>query len=341
MGGVAGCAPSEPPAGVVAYPERSLSYAPLLLALKRGLYADVPVRLAASQLSAEGAVAAVVATGDALVGAMGMAEFIRSVAAGAPLVAIGALTSRLDCHLVTTTARPIPVATMRAIHLGEWRGLRVGVESGPDGTEAFVRMYAAWSDASRVPPQERLGPRAPMREIASSHAVDGETRWAAYETDEGLAAALADRRLEAFVGRAFAAAQTLSYGSGQLGRGLAEGRENHVLAALPTVLVTRRSGHAAAEEGLLRQLVRAVGRAADELIAHDGMRAAAVALPEKDSLHLRLAHGLMSPDATASAFAGGGRLGAEAVSRYVELAAMTGVRLDVNAGAATTVRFSG
>ena len=329
--GALGCG-EAPPVGAVAYPERSLSYAPLLLAVKRGLYGETPVRLALAQLSAPGAVARAVAGGAALAGAMAMADFIAAVADGAPLIAFGALTSRLDCHLVTTTARSLPVPSLPALHLGDWRGLRVGVESGPDGTEAFVRLFAMWSG---------VAPRAPAREVAMGHQVDGETRWAGFETDEGLAAALADRRLEAFVGRAYAAAQTVSYGSGRVVSSLADGGGAHVLEALPTLVVTRTSGLSANNERLLTQIHGALGRAVDDLTGASGREAAALALPEKDSLHRSLAHGLISPSVASGAYAQGARLGREAVARYVELSTMTGARLDVNVGAVTTTRFSG
>lgn len=330
--GVMGCASEEPVAAVVAYPERSLSYAPLLLAVKRKMDAAAPMRVALAQLSAPGAVARVVVSGEALAGAMGMPDFVANAAAGAPLVAMGALTSRLDSHLVTTTARGVPDATLAAIHGGAWRGLRVGVESGPDGTEAFVRMFAAWSGAR---------PAGPRREVAALSAMDGETRWSAFETDEGLAAALADRRLEAFVGRAYAAAQTLSYGSGAVAPRPAAGDEEHVLAALPTVLVTRRGGLTSEEEGILRRLRAGIGAAVGELTGPDGKQAVMAALPEKDSLHVTLAHGLFTPSAAASAYAREGRLADGAAARYVELSAMAGARLDVNVGALTTTRFSG
>ena len=338
---LAGCAENSRPAAVLAYPERSLPYAPLLLAVRRGLYGEPAVRAALSHLTQEGAVAAAVASGSVLAGAMSLPELVHALAEGAPLVAIGALTSRLDCHLITTTARGVPVASLTAIHLGEWRGLRVGVERGPDGSEAFVRLFAAWSGASRAPGQPPVEPRPPPRELGAAHALDGETRWASFETEEGLAAALTDRRLEAFVGRAYAAAQTLSYGSGRLAQPLADSGETHALAALPAVLVTRRLGHSTAEGSLLRELLTALGRAVGELTGPAGSAAAAQALPEKDTLHLGVAHGLFSPNAAASAYAPGAQLPADVVSRYVELSAMTGVRLDVNVGAATTTRFSG
>jgi hypothetical protein len=227
------------------------------------------------------------------------------------------------------------------MHLGEWRGLRVGLESGPGGTEAFVRLFALWSDASRTPPQEPLAPRAPQRLLVAPQPLDGEVRWSTFDTDAGLAAALADRRLEAYVGSPYAAALALSYGSGQVSRSLADGGENHVLAALPTVLITRRDGPDARAETLLRQLVTAIGHASHELAGPDGAPLAAEALPERDRLHLGLAHRLMSPDATSTAFAAGARLTEEPFRRYLELSAMAGARTGLSAGALTTSRFSG
>ena len=78
-----------------------------------------------------------------------------------------------------------------------------------------------------------------------------------------------------------------------------------------------------------------------ELSGPAGKEAALLALPEKDALHLSVAHGLFSPDRASTAYAAGAQLPADVVPRYVELSAMTGTRLDVNVGAATTTRFSG
>src|SRR5689334_6328264 len=89
----AACAPRAAPlAGIVALPERSLAYAPLLLAVKMGLYRSPALRTATLLRSGGAAVAAAVAGGDADAGALSLPDFLDAVAAGAPLVAIGALT---------------------------------------------------------------------------------------------------------------------------------------------------------------------------------------------------------------------------------------------------------
>lgn len=343
LGGLAlaGCAQEERPVGVVALPERSLAYAPLLLAVRRGLRQEPASRVAVTQRVDGQAVAAAVVTGEALVGAMALPDLVRAATAGAPLVAIGALTKRLDCHLVVTTARGVPVPTLPAIYLGEWRGLRVGVESGADGTEAFARLAALWGNAARVPPQEPFAPRAPQRELAAASRVEGEARWEAFETDAALAAALADQRIEAFIGRPYAAAQSVAYGAGQVTRSLATGDESQVLAALPTVLVARRDMSGEGEGALIRRLLSAVGRAGTELSGAGGGQAAAEALPERDSLRLTIAQRLMASDSTTGAYAPDARLDEEAVRRYLELSAMAGARVGLNAGALITNRFSG
>ena len=338
---LAGCANEAPPAAVVAYPERSLPYAPLLLAVKRGLYAEPGVKVALSHFTQAGAVAAAVATGRATVGAMSLPELVRAGTEGAPLVACGALTRRLDCHLVVTTARSVPSATLAAIHLGEWRGLRVGVEGGADGSEAFARLATGLGMAGPGVLYTPPAPRLPQRELAAAQPLDAETRWATFETEEGLAAALTDRRLEGFIGRAYAAAQTLSYGSGRVVSEFVGPDEATVMSALPTVLVTRRDGLSSTDEEVTRQIIGAVGRAVEELTGPAGKEALTVALPERDSLFLTLAHGLFSPSQELGAYAAGARLGADSVERYVGLSAITGARVDINPGVVTTTRFSG
>ncbi|HEU5316743.1 MAG TPA: hypothetical protein VFX49_11575 [Chloroflexota bacterium] len=338
--GAAGCGEQARPVGVVALPERSLTYAPLLLAVKRGLWGEPPVRLAVMQRADGRGVAEAVVGGAALVGAMALADLVGAVTDGAQLLGIGALTARLDCHVVVTTARSTPPPTLAAIHLGEWRGLRMGVESGADGTESFVRLSGVWSEAT-----EGLGPRAPERAIAASDEVEGEVRWTELETDAALAAALADRRLEGFIGRPYAAAQALTYGSGQLGHSPAEGPERSVLEALPTVLVARRDVSSAGEVDLIRRIVQAAARGGRELTGSGGRRMAAEALPERDSLHLALAQRLMAADAATTAYALDGRLGEEPVRRYLELSATAWAgrvaRADASVGALITNRFSG
>ncbi len=340
--GLTRCGVDPGPAALVAYAERSLEYAPLLLAAKRGLWSEPPAKLGMMQLPDGRAVVEAVATGRALAGAVPLPDLVAAAGEGGALVGIAALTARLDCELVVTTARTVPIPTLAAMHLGEWRGLRVGVQSGSGGTEAFVRLVALWSDASRTAPQPAFAPRAPQRQLAGSAALDGEVRWSAFDTDAGLAAALADRRLEGFLGRSYAGALAVSHGSGTVAQRLAEGGENHVLSALPTVLVTRREGLDVRAEALLRQMVAAVARAAGELAGPEGAQAAGVALPEKDQLRLALALRLMSPNAAATAFATDARLTEEPVRRYAELSAMAGMaRMGPSAGALTTSRFIG
>ena len=325
------CAPEDPVTAVIAYPERSLEYAPLFLAAKAGLSTDPRHRVALTQRVSGQDVAASIIRGFAAAGALAMPDFIRAVADGAPLIAIGALTRRLDCHLVVRSGFASPIATLVAIHLGEWRGQRIGLESGPNGTEAFIRFVSLWGERTARPTP---------RQIAALEPLSGEAQWTAFETGEALTAALADHRVEAFMGRPYAVAQTLTLGSGMLAQSYAAEGESHVLGALPTILVAHRDRLSI--QPVLGPLVQACARAATELSGSDAANAAMRALPERDGLHISMAARLMSRGAVPnSAFAVDGKLPPDAIERYVTLSASAGRTLGLNAGALATTRFSG
>src|SRR5437762_6428296 len=122
------CAPRAAPlAGIVALPERSLAYAPLLLAAKAGLYHSPAQRTATLLRSGGGAVAAAVVAGDADAGALSLPDFLDAVEAGAPLVAIGAVTRRFAGQLVAATSRSL-IPTVDALLSGGWRAVALGVQ---------------------------------------------------------------------------------------------------------------------------------------------------------------------------------------------------------------------
>src|SRR5436190_22163277 len=129
----AACAPRTAPlAGIVVLPERSLAYAPLLLAAKAGLYHSPALRTATLLRSGGGAVAAAVVAGDADAGALSLPDFLDAVEAGAPLVAIGALTRRFAGQLVaatSSTSRPLTL-TVDALFSGGWHAVPLAVQIG-------------------------------------------------------------------------------------------------------------------------------------------------------------------------------------------------------------------
>jgi len=327
----AACASGDPVSGVVAYPERSLEYAPLFLAAKAGLYAEPRQRIALTQRVSGQDVAASVVGGFAAAGALAMPDFIRAVADGAPLIAIGALTRRLDCHLVVRSGFVSPIATLAAIHLGDWRGQRIGLESGPNGTEAFIRFVSL---------RGQRNARPTPRQLISLEPLSGEARWKAFETSEALTAALADHRVEAFIGRPYAVAQTLTLGSGLLAQTFAGEAESPILTALPTILVAHRDRLSI--QPILAPLVSACARAASEFSGASVGDAAMRAMPDRDGLHISLAARLMSGGAVPSgAFAADGKLPLDAIERYVTLSASAGRTLGLNPGTLATTRFSG
>ncbi len=338
---LAACAArQEPVAGVVAFPARTLSYAPLLAAVSAGLYADPKVRVALMQRRSGSDVAAVVADGTAIAGALPLEDLVQVVSEGAPLVAIGALTRRLPCQLVIADRPDVAQRSRDTLSGGDWRGMRLGVEGGPGGTERFVRFHALAQGVQPTPAGRRL---------LATDPASGEPRWLAFETPEALVAALKDNRLDAFVGPPFAAAQTITLGGAVVATNFLEVPEAAETAgALPTVLVAHRDslhdgGTQSAVQALLRQVVQGCARAAADLAGPEAPASVIKALPERDPLHVTLAVRLASPSPGASAFAAGGKLAEENVRRYLELSAMAGraPAAGVSAGSLSSTRFSG
>src|SRR5438093_3862035 len=179
LAGLAGvaCAPREAPlAGIVALPERSLTYAPLLLAVKAGLYQSPPLRTATWLRTGGQAVAAAVAGGDADAGALSLPDFLDAVEAGAPLVAIGAVTRRFAGQLVAAESGALD-RTLDALLSGGWRAVPFGLQIGGDGTERFVRaLLESFAGAARSAP-------APGRPLLAADPLSGEPRFIGYRTD--------------------------------------------------------------------------------------------------------------------------------------------------------------
>jgi hypothetical protein len=329
------CARDAPVEGVVAFPERSLAYAPLLAAVQAGLHAEPPVRVALMQRAAGPDVAAAVGERAAEAGAMALPDFVEAVAAGAPLVAVGALTVRLAAALVVAARPGLPERTLEAICGGAWHGLRVGVERGAGGTETFVRLFAL---------DRGLTPAPPGRALLAPDPAAGEPRWAAFETGEALVAALKDDRLDAFVGRAYAAAQVSTLGGGDTAANYAAGGSaGDVAAVFATLLVAHQEAvaHETAASRRLARLVPACARAARELSGVQGEVVLRRALPEQDALHLELARRLAAPSPETSSFALDGRLPPGAIERYLALVSLAGRARPLSAAGLTSARFTG
>jgi ABC-type nitrate/sulfonate/bicarbonate transport system substrate-binding protein len=352
LGGVAipGCAFSLPgsgpgPAGgvavaPVAYPERSLTYAPLLLAVGQGPFAPSGAGGTAPLLRSGGRqVAAAVASGAAVVGALPLPDLVAAAQEGAPLVAIGALTRRAGGQLVVAPDAPLPRRT-EAFLGGEWRGARMGVTTESGGSEALVRFWwlarlgsglpvdgaraAGTADGGAQGPAGYLG-RDPWR---------GEPRWIGFSTAEGLVAALKDGRVWAFAGPSTAAAQAVLLGAGEVLANVSDGSAaQEASVALPVVLAARRE-RVQGGDPLLGAIAGACARAGAALCGPDGGNLAARALPERDPLALRQAWALDVPqgeDSLPAFFSADGRLPPEAVGRYLDLAARAGAALTLDA----------
>ena len=342
---LAGCARTAPPLlGTVAYAERSLATAPLLEAVRFGLYASPAARVTLILRDSAAGVAAMVTDGSAAAGVLPLPSFVQAVAAGAPLVVAGALTRRLSCQLVLSTRAALPPPLPGVIIGGAWRGVRVGVEAGDAGTEAFARAIHLLTGSAGSPPE---------RALLAPDPVAVEPRWVAHLTGEALVAALADNRIDAFFGGSLSAAQVMTLGVGSVATNFADARPldgsyneemSDVASAFCTVLVCHRDAveGARAPAKLLAPLVPACTRAGQALSGPAGAETIARALPERDALHLQLALRLTAPAPEPSSYALDGRLPAGAIERYLALSAMAGRPLaGVNAGALTTTRFSG
>ncbi len=321
----------------VAFPERSLTYVPLLLALGRAGDAppsEPPLHLVPLLRSGGPRVAEAVASGDALAGALPLADVVAAVQAGVPLVVFGALTRRHGGQLVV--ARQAPV-TPRADALlqGAWSALRVGLQTGSTGSERLVRLWllAEGGDAAGA----LAGSGSPSAHLTRDPWA-GEPRWIGYSTGEGLVAALKDGRIAAFIGPSWAAAQAMILGLGEVVANFSDGSTaGAVSAALPAVLATRRE-RLVERQSELAALRAACARAGAALSGDAGPALVTHALRERDPLVLRQALRLdvspplqpaaesppAAPSAAQGIYAVDGRLPLTALERYLELAAAAG-----------------
>jgi hypothetical protein len=332
--GLAACALPGAPAGrraavtAVAYPERSLTYAPLLLALARGPFAPpgpatVPLLRAGGQR-----VAAAIAGGEAVAGALPLPDLVAAVAEGAPLVAFGALTRRAGGQLVVARDAPIPPRS-EALLAGEWRGARVGLTTGSGGSEALMRLW--WLAGAGAGP----APRSATTSLARDP-WHGEPRWLGFGTGEALVAALKDGRIWAFLGPSGAAAQALLLGTAEVVANVSSGGAAGLASrALPVVLAARRD-RLAGGQPLLEGLPGACARAGAALASSGGPALVAGVLAEQDALTRQWAlrldvpapeggdPGGGNPDGGGSLFSPDGRLPPDAVARYLELISLAG-----------------
>jgi len=302
----------------VAFPARSLSYAPLLLALARG--EGAPPRPLVPLLSDGGRqVAAAVAGGRAAAGALPLEDLVAAVAAGAPLVAFGALTRRRGAQLVVARGGGLSGGP-EALLGGTWRGASVGLQTGGEGSERLVRLWWLAAGPPAAPPATYLD-RDPWA---------GEPRWIGFTTGEALVAALADGRIAAFCGPSLAAAQATVLGTGQVVGNFSDGSTGaDVGAALPVVLAARRD-RVQAGDPTVQYLRVACARAAAALTGGEGPFLAAQALPEIDPVALDRALRLDVPPGAPGLYATDGRLSPAAVGRYLDLAAQAGTALAVD-----------
>ena len=314
--------PREDLLGVVALPERSLAYAPLIAAVKSALYQASPRRVAVTQQNGGRRVAEAVIEGFADAGALSLPDFLAAVASGAPLVAIGALTRRHAAQLVVSASLPVAEPSLAAVLDGTWKDARVGVETGGDGTASFAQSLVLGSGFSRRQ----------------------EPQWIALPTSEALVAALADNRVEAYFGRPYATAHSVSLGNVVVAENFAAGERFEPQArAFSTVVVARRDRTLRDDRvhRLHSLLVPACAHAATVLSSDAGPDLAVALLPDRDGLALRMATRLAAPSPTTSCFAQDARLSTEAVEAYLELAALAGTPLKVDVRTLVLDRYSG
>jgi ABC-type nitrate/sulfonate/bicarbonate transport system substrate-binding protein len=328
----------------VAFPERSLAYAPLLLAAGSGPFAVPGERFVPLLCDGGSRVAAAVAGGNAVAGALPLADLVAAVASGMPLVAVGALTRRAGGQLVV--ARDAPIARRSgALLAGEWRGARVGLMTGSTGSEALMRFWWIAEASGGVAVPAGLGPSGLG---ASGPGVYlerdpwlAEPRWIGFGTAEGLVAALKDGRVWAFLGPSSAAAQATLLGTGEVAANFADGTTApDVSATLPVVLACRRERSAGADPRL-RRLVDACARGAVALAGEGGADLLGRALPERDALERERALRLDVPGPPigtpsgaarptpagavgSSIFAADGTIDLSALRRYLDLAGRAG-----------------
>ena len=326
---------SARPSGAVSFPERTPAYLPLLVAIVEGLYGSPPVRLAPLQRPDGRRVAAAVVDGAAAAGALSAADFVEAVAAGAPLVAIGALTRRFSGQLVAASGDGAERRGVDDLLGGGWRAVRFGLQAGSDGTERMARFLLL--SRGGAAPAARMG-------LLAGDPLAGEPRWLRYSTSEGLVAALKDGRLAAFLGRSPAAAQATILGGTRLVANFSDGGvAPDVAGALGVVLVARRDRAQrpdASSDRLLAALVRGCALAAGALAGPDGPAVAARALPDRDPLHLATALRLDAPSPETAAYALDGRAPAGGLARLLELLALAGRPLALEPEALETDRFA-
>jgi ABC-type nitrate/sulfonate/bicarbonate transport system substrate-binding protein len=270
-------------------------------------------------------VAAAIAGGEAVAGALPLPDLVAAVADGAPLVAFGALTRRAGGQLVVARDAPIPPRS-EALLAGDWRGARVGLTTGSGGSETLMRL---WWLAGAGPATASLATTFLERDP-----WHGEPRWLGFGTGEALVAALKDGRIWAFLGPSGAAAQALLLGTAEVVANVSAGGAGEAASgALPVVLVARRDRLAAGHPSL-QGLPGACARAGAALATPDGPALVARVLAEQDALTRQRALRLdvPPPDGAGGGDPGGGEslfspdglLPPEAVARYLELVGPAG-----------------
>jgi ABC-type nitrate/sulfonate/bicarbonate transport system substrate-binding protein len=317
------CTSREAPvAGIVALPERSLAYAPLLLAAQAGLFQSPPQHVATLLRTGGQAVAAAIATGDAAAGALTLPDFVDAVEGGAPLVAIGALTRRFMGQLVATTARP-PARTLETLLAGGWRGVAFGLQTGSDGTERLLRAFLL---SSEPPPAVAASAARPL---LAGDPLAGEPRFVGYRTDEALVAAWRDGRIEAFLGHSMATAPATLLGGAEVVANFSLGAIAPEAASAHCVVLAAHRDRVSAQPSpagppLLAALVHACGRAALDLSGPEQSKMAQRALPDRDALHLSAAIRLDAPSPEQSGYATDGRVPPAALPWLRDLRARAG-----------------
>jgi ABC-type nitrate/sulfonate/bicarbonate transport system substrate-binding protein len=327
--GLTACGRAEPPfVGSVALPERSLRYAPLLLAVRERNAGGARGRLSLQQRPGQGAMEQAVVEGSADVAAMPLPDLVTALAAGAPLVAIGALTRRASAFYVSTRPGDEGERRLEALLDGSWWGARAGVERGGGGTAQAVRLCMGARGWPPVQVIEELQAGA----VGAPVAPGAPVRWIGYDTDEALVAAIKDHRIAAFVGRSMAAAQAAIVGGKDLSVASAAAELGEdVLGAVCTVLVARRE-RVAAGTRLFGDLVRDCAQAAEKLAGPQGVLAAGKALPERDALHLSVALRLDAPDPGRAIFAADAQVPEGAVQRLLDLLGRAGTPAHIDSG---------
>jgi ABC-type nitrate/sulfonate/bicarbonate transport system substrate-binding protein len=345
---------------LVSLPQRSLDYAPLTVAAKAGLFSEPPLKVALLQRADGRRVAAAVVDGSVDAGAMALPDLVAAVAAGAPLVAIGALTRRFAGQLVLARAAPVSERTLAGMVAGHWRAIRVGLEIGAEGTEGVMRHIllqstpggpgespspaTASAESAKAPAagQSALSPGSSPLQLAWDP-LGREPQWIGYGTGAALVAALKDGRIAAFLGRSLATAQATATRDSEVVANLSSGAlAGDVTLALCQVLVARKDRVDSAEGTAtehLGSLVAGCARAAQALAGPAGAEAILRAMPDRDASHLLLAMRLDHPSPAESAYALDARVPRRAFERYLELCAQAGRPSALDPAQLETQRF--